>query len=41
MLYSQDEDNSDIWDDSALIKAYDNAVSIMKVLLLLSIENIK
>ena len=32
----KDDDNEDIWDDTALIKAYDEAVSVMKVSNLLS-----
>ena len=29
---SQDDDDNDIWDDTALIEAYDKAINLMKVL---------
>jgi hypothetical protein len=30
-IFQNAESDSDIWDDTALIKAYDNAVNVMKV----------
>ena len=30
-IFFQSENESDVWDDTALIEAYDNAVSNMKV----------
>ena len=36
ICYQDESDDTDIWDDTALIKAYDEAVSIMKVLCMYS-----
>jgi len=31
MNFFQDDENADLWDDSALIKAYDQAINTIKV----------
>ena len=30
-IFQNAESDSDLWDDTALIKAYDNAINVMKV----------